>query len=239
VADTYALMGKETDARDEYERAIVFAGSESDKVQRELQSAITWIREDNHKQAEKALGNVAKHAHAAGLARWEAEAYRILALYEPDFKAAMRDLQEAQNALQGQRTISASDRDEELASILSVRAKRAATAQDFDSAAKTVQQLQGMAANSRSQVIQVCFHAAAGAVLVAQRKFAEAIPHLEENPSDPMSMQLLWRAYASTGATADAEAVAARLAALNVPTVEQAFVVPQFRASLVSQAGQP
>jgi len=29
------------------------------------------------------------------------------------------------------------------------------------------------------------------------------------------------------------------LAATNVPTAEQALVVPQFRASLVSQAGQP
>ena len=33
--------------------------------------------------------------------------------------------------------------------------------------------------------------------------------------------------------------VASKLAALNLPTVEQALVVPQFRVSLVSQAGQP
>src|SRR5271163_534147 len=40
VADTLALMGKEQDAREEYERAIVFAGSQGDKVQYELQSAL-------------------------------------------------------------------------------------------------------------------------------------------------------------------------------------------------------
>lgn len=239
VADTYALMGKEQEARDEYERAIVFAGSPSDKVQRELQSAVTWIRENNRKQADKALGDVAKHAHAAGLGRWEAEAYRILAMYEPDFKVAVKNLQAAQSALQEQHEISASDRDEEGASILRVRAARAAEAQDLNSAAKAVQQLEDMAANSRSQAIQLCYHGAAGAVLMAQRKFAEAIPHLEEGSSDPLSMRLLWRAYASTGATVDAQATASKLAALNVPTVEQALVVPQFRASLVSQAGSP
>ncbi len=74
---------------------------------------------------------------------------------------------------------------------------------------------------------------------MAQRKFSEAIPHLEEGSSDPLSMRLLWRAYASTEATTDAQAIASKLAALNVPTVEQALVVPPFRASLVSQAGQP
>jgi len=35
------------------------------------------------------------------------------------------------------------------------------------------------------------------------------------------------------------EPLAVKLAALNLPTVEQALVVPQFRVSLISQAGQP
>ena len=109
----------------------------------------------------------------------------------------------------------------------------------MDSAAKAVSQLEAMAGKSRSQVIQLCYHGAAGATLVAQGKFAEAIPHLQEDSADPLSMRLLWRAYNSTGAAADAQAVAAKLAALNVPTVEQALVVPQFRARLVSQARQP
>jgi len=52
-------------------------------------------------------------------------------------------------------------------------------------------------------------------------------------------MQLLWRAYTRTGATSEAQAIASKLAALNLPTVEQALVVPQFRVSLVSRAGQP
>jgi len=239
VADTYALMGKELEAREEYDRAIVFAPSNADKVQRELQSAVTWIRENNRKQAERALSDVARHAHSAGLARLEAEAHRILGMYEPDSKVAMKHLQAAQEVLQEDHVISTSDRDEEQARILRTRATRLVEIQDIDSASKAVKQLETTAGTSRSQLIQLCYHGAAGAVLVAQGKFSDAIPHLEEGAGDPESMRLLWRAYNSTGATADAQAVASKLAALNLPTVEQALVVPQFRVSLISRAEQP
>ena len=160
-------------------------------------------------------------------------------MYEPDPKAAMKHLQTAQDVLREEHEISASDRDEELARILRVRVTRLAEVQDTSSAPNTVLQLETMAQTSRSQVIQLCYHGAAGALLVAQGKFAEAIPHLEEGGADPESMRLLWRAYTSTGATSEAQAIASKLAALNLPTVEQALVVPQFRVSLMSQAVQP
>jgi len=160
-------------------------------------------------------------------------------MYEPDSKAAMKHLQAALDVMGEEHAISASDRDEEIARILRVRAARLADIQDIDSASNVVTQLETMAGTSRSQVIQICYHGAAGALLVAQRKFAEAIPHLEEGTGDPESMRLLWRAYTSTGATSDAQAIASKLASLNLPTVEQALVVPQFRGSLVSQVGRP
>jgi tetratricopeptide (TPR) repeat protein len=223
VADTYAVMGKEDEAREEYARAIVFTTSASDKIEYELQSAVTWIRENNRKQAEHALADVAKHAHMAGLARLEGEAHRALAIYEPDHKAAMKQLLAAQAALDEHHELSRTDRDEEHARILRVRAVRSAEAQDMTSASAAVKQLENMTQNSRSQVIQLCHHAAAGAVLAAQQKYAEAITHLEEDSADPLSMKLLWTAYSSTGEAAQAEALAAKLAALNVPTLEQAL----------------
>lgn len=239
VADTLALMGKEPEARDEYARAIVFAGSRSEKVQFELQSAVTWIREGNRKQSEKALGDVAKHAHAAGLTGLEAEAHRVLALYEPDPRSSAKHVQDALRALREPREMSVSDHNEELARVLRVQAARAVEAGDTGTATRAVDQLESLAAKSRSRVIQLCYHGASGALLLAQGKSAEAVPELEEDATDPISLRLLWRAYGSTGASAQAQAVAAKLAGLNVPTVEQALVVPQFRASLVSQAGQP
>lgn len=240
IADTYALMGREQDAREEYDRAIVFAGTQSEKIQYEMQSAVTWIRENNHKQAEKALGEVAKHAHNAGLALYEAEAQRILAMYDPDLKTALKHLQLAEQVLKEPHELSESDLTDEQARILRVRATRAADAKDMQTAVQALNQLQAMTEKSRSQVVQHSYDGAAGAVLLSQGSAAEAISHLEEDSHDPISMQLLWRAYNSTGASAQAKALAARLSALNVPTIEQAVIVPQFRANLVSQAaGQP
>jgi len=239
VADTFALMGKEQDARDEYERAMVFASSSYDKVSYELQSAVTWIRENNRSRAEKALAEVARHAHAAGLAQLEAEAHRIEGMSEPDAKIALKQLQAAQNALLEDHEISESDRGEELARILQVRATRLAESQDLESASATVSQLQSMSELSRSQVVQTCYHAAAGAVLVAKGKYEEALPHLEENSNDPSSMRLLWRVYRHTGEAAKAQQLASRLVGLNVATAEQAMFVLHFRADLLSQAAQP
>lgn len=239
VADTYALMGKEEEARAEYARAILFVPSESEKVEYELQSAATWIREGNQKQAERAVREVVRHAHNAGLGRLEAEAHRILAMSEPDYKPAMKHLQQAQQVLHEHRGISRTDLDEEQARILKVMATRSAEAHAEENAFLAVKQLETMAHDSHSRVIQLSYHAAAGALLSGQKNYAEAVAHLEEDADNPLSMRLLWQAYSSSGANAQAQALANRLIGLNTPTIEQALVVPQFRASLVGEARQP
>jgi len=239
VADTYALMGKEEEAREEYGKAIMFAKNDGDRLTYELQSASTWIRENNRRQAEHALQDAAKHAHAVGIARLEAEAHLIAAMIEPDYKASMKQLQAAESALNERRRISKSDLDEEKARILRIRAERQANAGSVDSATDVVGRLAVMAAQSRDAQIQIAYHAAAGAVLMAQNNFAEAIPHLEEDPADPASMERLSRAYTATGAKAEAHALELRLASLNIPTVEQAVVVPTFREAMVGQSTQP
>jgi tetratricopeptide (TPR) repeat protein len=238
VADTYAVMGREGDARDEYAKALMFVTSESDRVEYELQTALTWIRENNHKQVDKSLHEVAKHAHAVGLAKIEAEANRIMAMSAPDYKDAAHHLKAAEHALDEGHPIAKSDREEERALVLKVAALRAAQNKSMDAAGKAVAQLESMAGQSRSQVIQQAYHSAAGAVLVEQGKYAEAIPHLEEDTENPESMLLLWNAYKQTGAQEDAKVLAARLAGMNEPTVEQALVVPQFRVMLADEQRQ-
>ena len=238
VADTYAVMGREADAREEYAKALMFVSSESDRVEYELQSALTWIRENNHKQVDKSLHEVARHAHSVGLAKLEAEANRIMAMSAPDYKDALHHLKAAEHALDEGHPISKSDREEERALVLKVTALRAAQNQSVEAASKAVAQLESMASQSRSQVIQLAYHSAAGAVLVEEGKYAEAIPHLEEDTEGPESMQLLWKAYKQTGAQEDAKLLAARLAGDNEPTVEQALVVPQFRVMLADQQQQ-
>jgi tetratricopeptide (TPR) repeat protein len=238
VADTYAVMGREDDAREEYAKAMMFVSSTSDRVEYELQSALTWIRENNHNQVDKSLHEVAKHAHAVGLAKIEAEANRIMAMSAPDFKDAMHHLKAAEHALDEGHPLSKSDREEERARVLAVEARRAAQSRSPETAEKVVAELNKMASQSRSQVIQLAYHSAAGAALLEAGKYAEAISHLEEDNDNPESMLLLWKAYRQTGAQEDAKILGARLAGINEPSVEQALVVPQFRITLADQAQQ-
>jgi tetratricopeptide (TPR) repeat protein len=238
VADTLAVMGKEQEARDEYAKALMFVSGESDRVAYELQTAITWIRENNHKQIDKSLHEVAKHAHSVGLAKLEAEANRIMAMSAPDYHDAVHHLKAAEHALDEGHLMSKSDREEERALVLETSARRAAQNHSTEAAAKIVAQLENMANQSRSQVIQLAYHSAAGAVLMEQQKYSEAISHLQEDGENPEAMLLLYRAYVQTGAHEDAKLLAERLAGMNEPTVEQALVVPQFRAALADEQKQ-
>jgi tetratricopeptide (TPR) repeat protein len=238
VADTFAVMGREAEAREQYAKALMFVSSESDRVEYELQCALTWIRENNHKQGDKALHDVAKHAHAVGLAKVEAEANRIMAMSAPDYKDASHHLKAAEHALDEGHPISKSDREEERALVLKVLAQSAAQNKAMNAANKTVAQLEAMAVQSRSQMIQLAYHSAAGAVLSEQGKYADAIPHLQEDTDSPESMLMLWKAYKQTGAQVDAKILGARLAGINEPTVEQALVVPQFRIALADAQQQ-
>lgn len=238
LADTLAVMGRESEARDAYAKAEVFAASESDRLTYELQSAATWIRENNHKQADKTLHDVAKHAHDIGLGRLEAEANRIAAMSAPDYRDAVHHLRTAERALNETRAISKSDREEERALVLEVAAVRAAQNRSMEAARKSVADLETMAAESRKRSIQVAYHAAAGAVLELQGKYADAVPHLQEDTENPESMLFLWKAYKQLGDADDAKVLAAKLASINEPTVEQALVVPPFRILLADQQQQ-
>jgi tetratricopeptide (TPR) repeat protein len=232
LADTLAVMGREAEARDAYTKAEMFAPSESDRVNYELQSAVTYIREKNHDQVDRSLHLVAKHAHAVGLGKLEAEANRIMAISAPDYKDATHHVKAAEHALNEGHAMAKSDREDERSSVLAAMAEKAAENKQMDLAAKTVRELETMAAASRSHTVQVAYHEAAGAVLCEQGKYAEAIPHLEEDNENPGSMLRLWKAYKQTGASEDARLMGAKLANLNEPTVEQALVVPTFRNTL-------
>jgi hypothetical protein len=104
---------------------------------------------------------------------------------------------------------------------------------------ESVQQLQTMAASSRSEVVQRSYHAAAGALAMAQAKYTQAVAHLEEDQNNPLSLELLWQANAKTGAREEAQALRSDMAALNDPTLEQALVDPRLRASLSGVAAHP
>jgi len=230
LGDTYALMGNQEQARIEYEKAIRFAHNEADRLTYDMQKAMTWVRESNFAEADKAFIEIAETGHAKGQDLQEAQALRHLAEYQQDDAIALKRLNAAEEALQHRSVISASDRNEEMSRILRNRVVRASHVGNAPLRDQSLKQLETMAASSRNQVIQSSYHGAAGSVLMDQKKYEDAIAHLEEDQDNPFTMELLARAYYQTNQPDKLHEIEAKLRGTNVPTMEQAMVVPAARS---------
>jgi tetratricopeptide (TPR) repeat protein len=230
LGDTYALMGNQEQARVEYDKAIRFAHNEADRFAYGIQKAVTYVREGNFAEADKQLMEVASTAHAKEHDLQEAQALRQMAEYQADDNIALKHLKLAGEALGHRPTISLSDRNEELSRILRNRVVREAHSGNPASADKSLKELEALANGSRNRVIQSSYQGAAGALLIDQKKYQEAIAHLEEDQDNPFTLELLVQAYYQTSQPDKLHEVEVKLRGTNVPTMEQALVVPAARA---------
>jgi len=243
LGDTYALMGKQEQARVEYDKAVRFAHNEADRLTYGMQKAMTYVRDGNFAEADKEYQEIATTAHAKEQDLQEAQALGHMAEYQTDDNLALKHLKLAEEALSHRATISAQDRDEELSRILRNRVVRAAQTGNQPLADQSLHQLEAMANGSRNRVIQSSYHGAAGALLMSQAKtnkntqklddqkiYEDAIAHLEEDQENPFTLELLVQAYYQTYQPDKLHEVEVRLRGTNVPTMEQALVVPAARA---------
>jgi tetratricopeptide (TPR) repeat protein len=230
LGDTYALMGNQEQARIEYDKAIRFAFNEADRLTYSMQKAMTFVRDGNYGEADRNYLEIAETAHAKEQDLQEAQALRHMAEYQADDTVALKHLKLAEESLSHRTTISRSDRDEEMSRILRNRAVRAARAGNQPLADQSLHQLEALANGSRNRVIQSSCHGAAGSLLMDQKKYEDAIAHLEEDQDNPFTMELLVQAYYQTAQTDKLHAAEAKLRGTNVPTMEQALVVPAMRA---------
>jgi tetratricopeptide (TPR) repeat protein len=230
LGDTYALMGNEEQARVEYDKAIRFAPNEADRLTYSMQSATTWVREEKYAEADKQFLEIAQTAHAKEQDLQEAQAYLHMAEYQTNDGMALKYLKMDEEALHHLAAISASDRDEEMSRLLRVRAVRAAGSGNQALADESLKQLETLADGSRNRVIQSSYHGAAGALLMQQKKYDEAIAQLEEDQDNPFTMDLLVQAYYQTMQNDKLHDIEAKLRGTNVPTMEQALVVPAARS---------
>ena len=229
LGDTYALMGNQEQARIEYDKAIRFAHNEADRLTYSMQKAMTYVRDGNYAEADKEYNEIAETAHAKAQGLQEAEAYRHRAEYQTDDNVSLKDLKLAEEALHHQATISPSDRDEEMSRILRNRAVRAARSGNHGLAEKSIQELEAMANGSHNRVIQSSYEGATGTLLMDQQKYDDAIAHLEEDQDNPFTLELLVQAYYQTSQSDKLHETEEKLRGTNVPTMEQALVVPAAR----------
>ncbi|MGA9543802.1 MAG: tetratricopeptide repeat protein [Candidatus Sulfotelmatobacter sp.] len=228
LGDTYALMGNQEQARIEYDKAIRYAHNEADRLTYTMQKAMTWVRDGKFAEADKSFEEIAETAHAKDQDLQEAQAYLHLAEYQTDDNVALKYLQKAEESL-GHRTISQGDKDEELSRILRNRTVRAGHAGNQPLADQSLKQLEALAATGRNRVVQSSYDGAAGTLLMDQKKVDEAITYLEEDQDNPFTMELLVQAYYQTNQPDKLAEAEARLRGTNVPTMEQALVVPAAR----------
>ena len=236
LGETYALMGDEEKARVEYAKAIHDAPSNGIKAEYLQKSAMTYIRDKQYDLADKAFLGAAEQAYAMEQWVWEARAHRIMAMYQPDPAAARKELDRAEAILSAKKGLVAqSDLDEEKARILRVRVERE---NSLAAAQHALSQLEQMASSGGSVSIERTYDGAAGTLLVAQDNFTDAIPHLQQDFANPLSMKVLLTAYEKSGATEQANALHKRLSVWRIPSVEEALVVPPFHGdegAVVSQ----
>jgi tetratricopeptide (TPR) repeat protein len=233
LADTYAVMGDEPRARAEYAIAI----QKATKVQAVvwgMQSAATYVREGDYGSADKAFQAAKSQAHENGFEDLEAAACRQMAMYQPDSARAKQLLDEAAAILGGKHRVSTQVANLELAEVLRTRVYRALQENDMPAAEAALKQLQDLAASTSDANLDSISESATGSVLVAQGKYQEAIPHLEEDLRNPYAMRSLVVAYEKTGNKEGASRVSRRLAAFSEPVLAQALVVPAFRKSMAA-----
>jgi len=223
LGETYSLMGDEEQARRQYEIAIHEAPNSATRAEYLQKFALTFVRERKYSEADAAYLDAAVQARAMEQWIWEARAHRVMAMYEPDPASALKNLDQAEALLAAASgKIAKLDMDEELAHVLRVRVERAVSG-DIATAEKPLAELEKMASTGTSVNTQRIYHGAAGSLLMARKKYAAAIPQLEEDVANPLSMKLLITAYSKTRHSDQAASLNKKLLAWKVPSIEEAL----------------
>ena len=180
----------------EYDKAIRFAHNEADRLTYSIQKAMTYVRDGNFAEADKSLQEIAETAHAKEQDLQEAQALRADGGVSGRRQRRPEHLKLAEESLSHRSTISrlgprrgvvAHPADPRRAG-LRMRATRPLADQSLHSSRR-------WPTGSRNRVIQSSYHGAAGALLMDQKKYHDAIAHLEEDQDNPFTLELLVQAY--------------------------------------------
>lgn len=229
LGDDYALLGKQDRAREEYAKALPMALTPQDRLDCQIQSATTYAREGNVKQARVQLAAVLEEATKLQLNDYRSSIHQYLALLAESPAAAFQHLDEAEAVLQGPGHVSGAGRSGLLARTLRMRARLAAEAGKLEMARAAVSRLQKMVQTNRSNAVERAYHGANGALLAAESKIGAAIEELREDPECPFSMSKLAELQAASGNARDAAETRARLKADYGTALEDWLVVRWFR----------
>jgi tetratricopeptide (TPR) repeat protein len=229
LGNDYALLGKQDRAREEYAKALPMMSVPQNKLDCKIQSAITYAREGNGKQARLELAAVLAEATKLQMNDYRARIHQDLALLADSPAVALRELDEAEAVLQEPGHVSGATREGLLGRTLRMRARIAAESGKLAMARAAVARLQAMVQADPSYSIERSYHGANGALLAVEKKIAAAIAELQQVTDEPFSMAKLAELQAAAGNAREAEATRARLKADYGTTFDDWLVVRKFR----------
>jgi len=229
LGDDYALLGDEDRARQEYAKALSIASTPQQKLDVEIQSAISYAREGNRKRARLELGAVLDEARKLQLNDYQSVIHQNLALLAESSAAALKQLDAADAALHLPGSVSGAKRNRLLARSLELRAQLAADSGKYATARDAVARLQKIVQTNRTNVVERAYHGANGALLAAQKKTRSAIEELEQDPENAVSMAKLAELQAASGNLVAADETRALLKADYSTTLQDWQVGQRFR----------
>ncbi len=225
IAGTYALMGQQAKAREQFKKAIDMTSSIGDKLDFALQGASTWVREGNPDGTIKDLEQIADQAHQAGDAVRESEAHCLMAIAAADNDARAKHLKEAADVFSEKHETGKSAADEQMSRVLFLKVYY-----DVDPGA-ALQQLQDLASSSQSGLVRNDLESATGISLLRAGKAADAVPHLQEDIHNRFAQLALGQAYSKIDPEQSRQVLTV-LSQWSDPGIEQAVIVPQAKQAL-------
>ncbi len=232
LADTYSLKGDQVRARREYEAGFRrFPLAQQQRVLWRTREAATFVREGDLDWADRAFQAIADDAHVQHTSLAEADTYRQMAMYQEDLARSLELLSKADAAVAAGENTNRTAIQQEAAQILRARVELGVKMGNAKLAQSNLDVLAAMSEDSSDNLIELAYQGARGALLVSQKKYSEAIPYLEEDINNPLSLKLLVAAYGKTGDRSAAERTLDVLSNFfNDPSIEQALVVPGLRS---------
>ncbi len=220
IADTYMLMGKESQARAEYAKAMAMSSSPGDRLTFEISTALTYAYAGDDKSFVRAMQDIADEAHSLHFGVDEAIAYHYLAMYSQDPASVIGYSHKALDALSQKSEITPTDADHQRALVLRTMAIHSALTGDSATAHQAVEELQKLVTDSKSEFVELCSEGAEGGVLWAEKKYAEAVPHLEEDQRNPLSAVRLIQSYRQIGNNDQAAKLLQMVNSFHEPTLD-------------------